>query len=229
MGTGTAVGKTHVGCALIRAWANAGHCAIGLKPVETGVSPAEAVSGGLSDQQRLYEASAVFHVKHSTTPLFHVKRSLYAFAPAVSPHLAARAVGVRIDLGAIRAWISEHTAPIVVIETAGGLFSPLGPGLTNLDLTRALRPTKVVLVAADRLGVLHDVTAALGLASARGCTIDATVLSAPEASDLSTGSNAAELERLGIVRPITTFARAAEDHPISHAASNKLIAAVFSS
>lgn len=229
MGTGTAVGKTHVGCALIRALANAGHRAIGLKPVETGVLPAEAASHGASDQERLYEASAAFHVKQSTPPVFHVKRSLYAFAPAISPHLAARAVGVRIDLGAIRAWIAEHTAPTVVVETAGGLFSPLGPGCTNLDLSKALRPTAVVLVAADRLGTLHDVTAALGLASARGFIIDATALSAPETSDLSTGSNAAELERLNIVRPVATFPRAGEDHPTSHAAANKLIAALFSS
>jgi dethiobiotin synthetase len=223
VGTGTAVGKTHVACALIRAWGERGSCAIGLKPVETGVATVETRAEGLSDQQRLWEASAAFHVKRSTPPTFHVKRSLYAFPQAVSPHLAARSAGQRIDLGAIRRWIEDHIAPIVVVETAGGLFSPLGPGFTNLDLARALRPNALVLIAADRLGVLHDVTAALGLAAARGCGIDATVLCASTTPDPSTGTNAVELERLGLVRPLATFPREDEEHPASLAAASKLI------
>jgi len=221
VGTGTAVGKTHVACALIRAWGDRDIRAIGLKPVETGVSTGEMDP---SDQTRLWEASSSFHVKRSAPPGFHVKRSLYAFAQAVSPHLAARAAGVRIDLGAICRWIAEQEAPIVVVETAGGLFSPLGPGLTNLDLARALRPNAIVLVAADRLGALHDVTAALGLAAARGCSLDATVLSASQPPDLSTGTNALELEHLGLVRPLATFPRASAEHPASLAAADKVIA-----
>lgn len=223
VGTGTAVGKTHVACALIRALGSQGIPAIGLKPVETGVSPIESGGERASDQERLWEASRALHVKQSTLPGFHVKRSLYAFADAVSPHLAARIAGVRIDLGNIRRWISEQIAPIVVVETAGGLFSPLGPGLTNLDLARALRPNALVLVAADRLGVLHDVTSALGLAAARGCKVDVTALCVSQPPDESTGTNATELERLGLVRPVATFPRAGEDHPTSVAAADRLI------
>ena len=115
--------------------------AIGLKPVETGVGPLGSGSDGPSDQQRLWEASLAFHVKHSASPAFHVKQSLYAFPQPVSPHLAARMAGQRIDLGAILRWIEEQSAPLVVVETAGGLFSPLGPGLTNADLARALQPS----------------------------------------------------------------------------------------
>jgi hypothetical protein len=56
-----------------------------------------------------------------------------------------------------------------------------------------------VLVAADALGVIHDVTAALLAAKARGRVPDLVVLSAARAPDASTGSNAAELARLCIV------------------------------
>jgi dethiobiotin synthetase len=223
VGTGTAVGKTHVACALIRAWGERGVRAVGLKPVETGVSPGGSGSEGSSDQERLCSASAVFHVKRSIPPEFHVKQSLYAFPQAVSPHLAARTAGLRIDLGSIRHWVAEQNAPIVVVETAGGLFSPLGPGLTNLDLAKALRPNVLVLVAADRLGVLHDVTAALGLASARGCNVDATVLCASQPADLSTGTNAAELARLDLVHPLSSFPRASDEHPTSLAAADRVI------
>jgi dethiobiotin synthetase len=225
VGTGTSVGKTHVACALIRAWGEREIPAGGLKPVETGVSPDEA--NGSSDQERLWRASAAFHVKRLAPPGFHVKRSLYPFPLAVSPHLAARTAGVRIDLGAIRRWIAEQDAPIVVVETAGGFFAPLGPGLTNLDLAKALRPNVLILVAADRLGVLHDITAALGLAAARGCNVDATVLCASQPPDLSTGTNAAELDHLGVVHPLSTFPRASEDHPTTRAIADKVIASLL--
>ncbi|HKQ70194.1 MAG TPA: hypothetical protein VJT73_12685, partial [Polyangiaceae bacterium] len=63
----------------------------------------------------------------------------------------------------------------------------------------------VLLVAPDRLGVLHDVTASLGLARARGFAPDALVLSTPGEPDASTGSNAAELQRLRIAEPLAIF------------------------
>ena len=72
-------------------------------------------------------------------------------------------------------------APITIIETAGGLFTPLGRGVTNLDLVRALGPSVVLLVAPDRLGVLHELTATLGFAHANGARIDGVVLSRPHA------------------------------------------------
>jgi len=227
VGTGTSVGKTHVGCALIRALGERDIPAIGLKPVETGVAPSESGSEGPSDQQRLWEASTAFHVKRSSSPAFHVKRSLYAFPQPVSPHLAARLACQRIDLGAIRHWIAEQSAAIVVVETAGGLFSPLGPGLTNMDLANALRPCAVVLVGADRLGVLHDVTAALGLASARGLAIDATVLCASHQPDSSTRTNSGELEMLRIVRPLAVFPRASAEDPASLAAAESLLSSLL--
>jgi dethiobiotin synthetase len=93
VGTGTGVGKTHVGCALIEAGEALGIEAVGLKPIETG-EPSTAPS----DQDRLEEVVRGFHVKRGSSPTFHVKQSPYRFTDPVSPHLAARRVGVRIDL-----------------------------------------------------------------------------------------------------------------------------------
>jgi len=98
-----------------------------------------------------------------------VKTFAVRAADAVAPHLAARRAGVRIDLKEIQRWLGEHPAPVVAVETAGGLFSPLtDKGFTNADLVTALAPAALVLVAPDRLGVLHDLTATLGLAATRG-------------------------------------------------------------
>jgi dethiobiotin synthetase len=215
--TGTGVGKTHVGCVLLRCLRICGLRVLGLKPIESGVD-----TGARTDQQRLAEAAG-FHVKQVLEPpegqggVFHVKPSPYWFAPPVAPHLAARQVGQRLDLAVVRAWVQqaeERLRPeIVVVETAGGLFSPLGHGATNLDLAVALAPAAILLVAPDRLGVLHDVTATAGLATARGRRLDAVLLSEPETPDPSTGRNAGELKSCGIADVLAVFPWAPETSP----------------
>jgi dethiobiotin synthetase len=234
VGTGTGVGKTHVACALLAAWSTRVRVA-GLKPVETGVPSAtrERRRPERSDQERLVAAAETFHVKRlgrpglpaakragpigarehtpkglNRTPL--PRRALFSFDEPISPHLAAREAGTRIDLGSIARWVDAYRAPVTVIETAGGLFSPLGHGTTNFDLLRVLQPDVAILVAPDRLGVLHELTTTLALAAARGTPLIGLVLSAPLDPDASTGRNAAEIRALGIGKPITTFPRAAE-------------------
>jgi dethiobiotin synthetase len=205
---------------LLAAWAELGVEAIGLKPIETGVL-SDSVEP--TDQARLSEAGRSFHVKRGTGSTFHVKRSLYAWPDPVSPHLAARRAGEDIDLKSVRQWIETQDAAVTVIETAGGLFSPLGRHMTNIDLTMALEPTAVLLIAPDRLGVLHDLTATLGLATSRGLPTPAIVLSAPNQPDASTGCNAAELSLLGIAEPLAVFPRAKTSAPESRTAATKVV------
>lgn len=199
VGTGTDVGKTHVACALLSALRERGP-ARGYKPIATGVP-----EGARCGDAELHAAAARVDYVHPT----------YCFVPPVSPHLAARAAGVAIDLAAIaeRARALEDGG-VIVVETAGGLFSPLGERATNAELVGALAPAWIVLVAPDRIGVLHDVGAALRAARAEGIAPE-VVLSAPAIADPSTGTNGAELARLGIARPLATFPRAPWDAPES--------------
>jgi len=116
---------------------------------------------------------------------------------------------VTIDLAKVTAWVDACVCPWVLVETAGGLLSPLGMGVTNLDLARALHPDGVVLVAQDRLGVLHEI-AACGLAlrvlasELQDCIV---ALQAPTAPDLSTGTNTAEIVELGLAKRVVSFPR----------------------
>ena len=197
VGTGTNVGKTWFGASLCRALRSLGAECVALKPVESGWTP------GASDAELLAAASG-----HPALP------SPYRFDAPISPHLAARLTGRELTLAGIRQLVDRashdmscHATSFLVIETAGGLFSPLAPGLTNWDVARALDPALWVLVAPDALGVLHDTTAALEAARARGREPDFVALSAAREADASTGTNAAELARLGIVTPAATLGR----------------------
>jgi dethiobiotin synthetase len=210
-GSGTGVGKTHVAVSLILALQGRGVFASGVKPVETGVGARFDLG---EDATRLAAASRGIVSRETTPP--------YCFEPALSPHLAALQAGARIELGRIRAWVASFAQPVIV-ETAGGLFSPLGLGSTNLDLVRALEPATLILVAPDRLGVLHDVTASLGYARALGRPVDAVVLCAATEPDASTGSNRLELERLGIARVASAFPRAPVDARATIDAANALL------
>jgi dethiobiotin synthetase len=170
----------------------------------------------------------MFHVKQSDRRRRkidpeHPRQSLFAFPEPISPHLAARKAGTRIDLGAIERWVKTHEAPITVVETAGGLFSPLGHGVTNFELTRSLQPDAIILVALDRLGVLHELTTTLALAAARGGSSLGVVLSTPAKKDASTGRNAPEIALLGIARPIAVFPRAGAHAPATEDAARQVI------
>jgi len=97
-------------------------------------------------------------------------------------------------------------APLVtLVETAGGTFTPLSYASTNLALAHALEPASWILVAPDRLGVLHDVTATILAMQHHARPPDHIVLTSPLTNDLSTGTNAQELTQLGLCNLVTTL------------------------
>lgn len=208
LGCGTAVGKTHVSVALLRNLVARGLPAMGMKPVESGLIE-DAPGLAASDANALATAGSCR--ARNWLPV-------YRFVDPISPHLAARSVGTTIEVDRAAEWVARnevlmttgavsHSVKWTVVETAGGVFSPLSSAATNFDLAQALEPAIWILVAADGLGVLHDVSATLQAMRARGRTPDHVVLSGAREPDASTGSNAAELATLGICRVSALLAR----------------------
>lgn len=222
LGCGTGVGKTHVSRALLESLTRSGLPTLGLKPIETGIAnPNGENPPPGSDAAALARASGL----QSSAP--HPR---YSFAEPISPHLAARRDAREVEIAEVAAWVGEcereialsispDMVPYVVIESAGGVFSPVSPKACNFDLARALEPAIWVVVAADALGVLHDVTAALEAMRARGRAPDYVVLSEAREADASTGTNASELSTLGIAHPIAVLSRGNDDGiaPLVHA------------
>jgi dethiobiotin synthetase len=220
LGTGTDVGKTRVATDLACGLQDLGYPVLALKPIETGFSARDDLAPASGSDAAQLEA-VTFHVKQ---PRPHPR---YALSEGISPHLAAERARQRIDLDEVQRWLSEaeQTAGVpaitTLIETAGGLLSPLAVRdgsavLRNVDLASALAAQLWLLVAPDRLGVLHDVAAtlcALTLCALTSSTRtpDCLVLVPPKSPDASTGSNATELRRLHPELPVFAHSPGAAD------------------
>lgn len=212
LGTGTNVGKTHVACALLAALRLRGVPAAALKPIASGVSD------GLGEDA----------LRHAAALEVAPRPPLFAYTRAVSPHLAARTEGHEVRLEPIASEVERvgREVDVLVIESVGGLFSPLGPGLSSVDLAKSIAPADLVVVSADRLGVLHHLSACAIAAKACGLPPLRMVLSAPSVPDASTGCNAEEATQLGIAEVLATFPRARSTTFESLAAADRVLTAL---
>ncbi len=150
-GTDTGAGKTYVACLLGRRLVREGFSVRPLKPVESGCLPDE---GG---RPRPADASALRDAVAPGLPLAEV--CLYPLSEPLSPHLAARREGIRIDPARIRSAVAAAAAAaeVVLLEGAGGILVELAEGYTYADLAREM-DLPVLVVAEDRLGVLNHLS-----------------------------------------------------------------------
>jgi len=131
-GTDTNVGKTLLSALLVAALD-----AIYWKPIQTG-----ALDG--TDRQTVINLAQI--------PEAQTLSEAYCFDPPVSPHLAAEASGVRIDLARIRP--PANLARPVIAEGAGGILVPINDSELMLDLARHLG-FPVLIAARAALGTIN--------------------------------------------------------------------------
>jgi dethiobiotin synthetase len=164
-GTDTSVGKTAVAVAVAAARRAAGVRVGVYKPVASGV-----VFDGSSDVERLWEAAG--------RPLTLAQVCPQAFAAAIAPVQAAAVEGKRVDeqllRDGIRPW--REASELVIVEGAGGLFSPLGEESLTVDLARDLG-LPLVVVDAARLGMIGRTLATVRAARAEGLEVAEVVIS----------------------------------------------------
>ena len=186
-GTDTGVGKTHVGTALAAALAARGVDVRVRKPVESGCAPRE---GALFPA----DADALRRAAGAREPLQSVCR--YRLAAPLSPERAAALEGVALELDMLHRACVDAVPPeaCLLVEGAGGFYSPIARGALNADLAVRLG-LPVLLVTADRLGTIHHTLLAAEALRARGLRLAAVVLNRVGADVDREMDNAGELER----------------------------------
>lgn len=144
-GTGTEVGKTWVGAALIRLAVRSGLSVAARKPVQSFAAGSE-----LTDATVLAEASG-----SSVDSVCPASRS---YPLAMAPPMAAAALGLPVPtLAQLLSSMSFGDAELALVEGAGGVASPLASDGTTADLARMLPADRVVLVADPSLGAINSV------------------------------------------------------------------------
>ena len=176
-GTDTGVGKTYVSCLLGRGLAAAGMTVFPLKPVESGCGTGPEGNPFPADAAALRDAMA------PRLPLESVCR--YPLSAPLSPHLAARREGVRIDPELIREMVDAAAvaSEVVLVEGAGGIAVEIREGYTFADLARELS-LSALLIAGNRLGALNHARLTIRYILDAGIPLVGVVL-----NDLSAGTS----------------------------------------
>jgi dethiobiotin synthetase len=195
-GTGTDIGKTYLGCGLIRAWRGQGLKVGAFKPVLSGFDPAKAAE---SDAGQLLAA-----LDQPVSPQSLDAISPWRYAAALSPDAAAVKEGKRVDypavLAACRRFLrSGHD--VALIEGAGGVMSPLSEDRTMLDWMADLR-IPVILVAGSYLGTISHSLTALSVLQTRRVPVRLVVMSETEGGTVPLSENALALTRRWASAPV---------------------------
>ena len=146
-GTGTGVGKTFVTAALAVAIKRAGVEVAARKPVQS-----YAPEDRETDVGRLAEATA--------EDPSEVGRREWSYPAPLAPPMAAELLGRQVPtIAEIAASLSSwrDRPGVTLVESVGGVRSPLGSDGDSVDLIGVLAPDLVVIVAVASLGVLNAV------------------------------------------------------------------------
>lgn len=148
-GTDTDVGKTYIGAQIVKLLDQLNIDVIPRKPIESGCE--------LIDETLLpRDATEYWQAVKKKTSLDEI--CPFRFEPAISPQRAARLANKPISLQqttqACLNKVKENN--FLVVEGAGGFYSPLCEDGLNADLAQALQ-LPVLLIANDQLGCINHI------------------------------------------------------------------------
>ncbi|HEP1895265.1 dethiobiotin synthase [Kluyvera cryocrescens] len=146
-GTDTEVGKTVASTALLQAAGLLGHRTAGYKPVASG---SEMTAEGLRN------SDALALQRNSVVSLDYDAVNPYTFAEPTSPHIVSADEQRPIEASVLSAGLRglEAQADWVLVEGAGGWFTPLSPTLTLADWVK-MEQLPVILVVGVKLGCIN--------------------------------------------------------------------------
>jgi dethiobiotin synthetase len=188
-GTGTDVGKTFVGASLIRHLRQMGRSVDAIKPVVSGFDP---------DQPAASDPGILLQALGFPVTLQNIERiSPWRFRAAISPDLAARREGRRIDVDDVVAFCKsaiEDRREILLVEGVGGIMVPLDGQRTILDVMMALQ-LPLILVVGSYLGTISHTLTALDALFRRDMAVLAIIVSETPGSPVPLDETVAAIAR----------------------------------
>ena len=190
-GTDTNAGKTFFAASLALTLKKKGLKVGVMKPIETGCA--------LRNNKLIPKDALLLKKAASSKDPLEVINP-YRFGPPLSPSIAARLSGKKINFRRIKKLLEKilFENDVTIVEGAGGLLSPVSGKKTVSDLIRYL-DIPAIFVSPSRLGCISQTLLATKYSKKAGIKIKGVVLSrVSKKSDLSIKYNAEELRNLGV-------------------------------
>ena len=187
-GSDTGVGKTWVAVKLISSWLKQGKKVKVRKPVESGVVGVPEDAYAL--QVATISSGGVEEPLEVICP--------YRFKAAISPERAAQLEGKEVTTDQLLHSVTSEILldEFLVVEGAGGFYSPLTSDGLNSDLAIKLG-LPVILVVADKLGAINHTILTVEAILSSGLEIDCIVLNKiPDHNQPKNIDNLIDLQRL---------------------------------
>jgi dethiobiotin synthetase len=170
LGSHTDVGKTFVACALVRGLVARGLDVAPRKPVLSGINDDDDEALAASDAGLLLAAAGRPVDRRGVDEVAPLR-----FRRPVAPDAAARAEGRTLQLHDVIAAATAPQKQVMLVETAGGVMSPVAEDGLVVDVASALGLPCVLVVGAYLGGISHGLSAHAVL-QARGLTVGSVIV-----------------------------------------------------
>ncbi|MBL7003845.1 MAG: dethiobiotin synthase [Gammaproteobacteria bacterium] len=189
IGTDTDVGKTYITQQIIiQLQANALPIKV-RKPIESGCEKQTDGTLQPADGTALWQANNKNESLDNVTP--------FRFEPAIAPNRAAQLVGKKISTEQLKqACLKDiDDNDFLIVEGAGGLYSPLCDDGLNIDLAKAL-DLDVILVVKDKLGCINHTLLTLNALSQAKLNCKLIILNQCSDATINTYDHLNEIQQL---------------------------------
>ena len=186
-GSDTDVGKTYIACQLVRQLVQQGVEVETRKPVESGCEMSANGELITHDALALQQANG----NRETIDRIAAYRYRAALAPPRAARLENREILIEQLLDACEA---DHPQHRLIVEGAGGFYSPLAENGLNADLASALQ-LPVIIVVNDRIGAVNQALMTIQAVESRQLRVAAIVLNQVEPVADAQMDNAMDLQK----------------------------------
>ena len=206
-GSDTDVGKTYIACQIVSQLAALEAGVETRKPAESGCLVGAGGELVTNDAAALRAANGERESIERIAP--------YRFRAALAPHRAARLEGQKIHLeDLVDACMRDEPGCRLLVEGAGGFYSPLAKNGLNADLASALQ-MPVIIVVNDRIGAVNQALMTIQAVESCQLPVAAVILNQVERQIDRDMDNLADL-------------RALSGHALFHCGYRQLLPPVFS-
>jgi dethiobiotin synthetase len=185
-GSDTDVGKTYITCEIVRQLSEVDLILETRKPAESGCELDELGNMIPADGLKLQAANQYRESIDRITP--------FKFRAAIAPHRAARIEGRQLLLNnLLDACSRDDCNSTLIVEGAGGFYSPMADDGLNADLAGLLQLPAIIVIN-DKIGAVNQALLTIQAIENRGLAIAAIILNQLEPNTTADMNNLEDLQ-----------------------------------